>query len=124
MGAICISFGLERRGWNVPASCRDRIGGEGSHLERYSGALHAVEIDKLVLSPASTRHLRALGARHAERLSVKVPETLTHATDFDPATVDRFIGVAWLRPKSAVLLVQLPPARATDARRRLQCGPP
>ena len=114
----CNRLWLGTAGWSVPASCRDRIGGTGSHLERYSGALCAVEIDSSFYRP----HRRATYERWAGvtprdfRFSVKVPKALTHATDFDRSTVDRFFEeVAGLGSKLAVLLVQLPPSKAFDA---------
>lgn len=119
MDAIPNKLRLGTAGWNVPASCRDRVGGEGSHLERYSGALNAVEIDSSFYRPhRRSTYERWAGATPSDfRFSVKVPKALTHATDFDRAIVDRFIGeVAGLGPKLAILLVQLPPTKVFDAR--------
>lgn len=117
MDAIPNRFWLRTAGCNVPASCRDRVGGEGSHLERYWGALNAVEIDSSFYRPhRRSTYERWAGATPSDfRFSVKVPKALTHATDFDRATINRFIGeVAGLGSKLAILLVQPPPRAAFD----------
>lgn len=45
---------LGTAGWNVPSSCRERIVGEGSHLERYAHALNAVEINTSFYRPRTS----------------------------------------------------------------------
>jgi len=115
---------LGTAGWNVPSSCRARIGGEGSHLERYGRALNAVEIDTSFYRP----HRRATYERWARvtpddfRFAVKVSKLITHAPEAQPADVDRFVSeTAGLGGKLAIFLVQFPPGKTYDeeAARRL-----
>ena len=108
---------LGTAGWNVPFACRERIGGEGSHLTRYASRLNAVEINSSFYRP----HRRATYERWASatpddfRFSVKVPRSITHMLDFTPAVVDRFIEeCGGLGPKLRILLVQLPPKYVFD----------
>jgi uncharacterized protein YecE (DUF72 family) len=109
---------LGTAGWSVPSSCRDRIGGEGSHLERYGQALHAVEINTSFYRP----HRRTTYERWARvtpddfRFAVKVPQTITHAPEAQKADIDRFLQeTAGLGGKLAVFLVQFPPGKPYDA---------
>jgi uncharacterized protein YecE (DUF72 family) len=109
---------LGTAGWSVPSSCRDRIGGEGSHLERYAQALNAVEINTSFYRP----HRRTTYQRWAQitpddfRFAVKVPKAITHAPEVQMSDVDRFLQeTAGLGGKLAVFLVQFPPGKAYDA---------
>jgi uncharacterized protein YecE (DUF72 family) len=108
---------LGTAGWNVPSSCRERIGGEGSHLERYARALNAVEIDTSFYRP----HRRETYERWARvtpadfRFAVKVPKVITHTAAARPADIERFVQEATgLGDKLAVFLVQFPPNRRYD----------
>lgn len=115
---------LGTAGWSVPSSCRARIGGEGSHLERYGRALNAVEIDTSFYRP----HRRTTYERWARatpdgfRFTVKVPQVITHAAEAQPADIDGFMQeTAGLGSKLAIFLVQFPPSKTydEDAARRL-----
>lgn len=115
---------LGTAGWNVPSSCREQVGGEGSHLERYARALTAVEIDTSFYRP----HRQQTYERWARvtpdhfRFAVKVPKIITHSPEAQPADIDRFIQeTAGLAGKLAVFLVQFPPGKSydKDAARRL-----
>lgn len=106
---------LGTAGWSVPSSCRDEIGGEGSHLARYSRVLRATEIDTSFYRP----HRKVTYERWARttpddfRFAVKVPKTISHVTEPQPANVEDFMaGAAGLGDKLAVLLVQFPPNKA------------
>jgi uncharacterized protein YecE (DUF72 family) len=108
---------LGTAGWNVPSSCRERIGGEGSHLERYGQVLNAVEIDTSFYRP----HRRETYERWARvtpddfRFAAKVPKVITHSSEAQPADIDRFMEeTAGLGGKLAVLLVQFPPGKSYD----------
>jgi len=115
---------LGTAGWNVPASARDRVGGAGSHLERYAQALGAVEVNSSFYRP----HRRQTYERWARvtpddfRFSVKVPKVITHAPAAQQADIDRFLQeTAGLGGKLAVFLVQFPPGKAyqEDSARQL-----
>jgi len=108
---------LGTAGWSVPSSCRARIGGEGSHLERYARAFDAVEIDTSFYRP----HRRETYERWARvtpadfRFAVKVPKVITHTAAAQPADIDRFVEEATgLGDKLAVFLVQFPPGKRYD----------
>ena len=115
---VCGRLLLGTAGWSVPSSCRARVGGEGSHLERYARALTAVEIDTSFYRP----HRRTTYERWAHvtpddfRFAVKVPKVITHAPEARQADIDRFLQeTAGLGDKLAVFLVQFPPSKAYDA---------
>ena len=108
---------LGTAGWSVPSSCRERIGGEGSHLERYGRALNAVEINTSFYRPhRRDTYQRWASVTPAEfRFAVKVPKTISHAPEAQPGDVDRFIQqTAGLGGKLAVFLVQFPPGKRYD----------
>jgi uncharacterized protein YecE (DUF72 family) len=42
---------LGTAGWNVPRVCKVRVGGAGSHLERYARVLNATEINSSFHKP-------------------------------------------------------------------------
>jgi uncharacterized protein YecE (DUF72 family) len=105
---------LGTAGWNVPSACREQIGGQGSHLERYSRALGATEINTSFYKP----HRRTTYERWARstpddfRFAVKVPKAISHVPEPQAADVKDFVeGAAGLGAKLAVLLVQFPPSR-------------
>ncbi len=109
---------LGTAGWSVPSSCRARVGGDGSHLERYGQALNAVEINTSFYRP----HRPTTYARWARvtpddfRFAVKMPKAITHAAEAQPADIDRLLQeTAGLGCKLAIFLVQFPPGKAYDA---------
>ncbi|WP_375413622.1 DUF72 domain-containing protein [uncultured Bradyrhizobium sp.] len=106
-------------GWSVPSRYLDQVPAGGSHLERYSRHLDAVEINSSFYRP----HRRATYQRWAQsvsddfRFAVKVPKSITHEAGLtDCGTLlDRFVDeVTGLGRKLGVLLVQLPPKSALD----------
>ena len=106
---------LGTAGWNVPSSCRERIGGQGSHLERYSQVLPAAEIDTSFYRP----HRKATYERWARttpdgfRFAVKVPKAISHVAEPQLADTKDFVeGATGLADKLAVFLVQFPPSRS------------
>jgi uncharacterized protein YecE (DUF72 family) len=108
---------LGTAGWNVPSSCRERIGGDGSHLERYARAFNAVEINTSFYKPhrVETYQRWARVTPDDFRFAVKVPKVITHAAEAQPGDIDRFVReTAGLGSKLAVLLVQFPPAKTYD----------
>jgi uncharacterized protein YecE (DUF72 family) len=108
---------LGTAGWNVPISCREYVGGDGSHLERYARALNAVEINTSFYRPHRLQTYERWAAATPDdfRFSVKVPQSITHEVAFDGQAIDRFCGeTAGLGNKLSILLVQLPPSNAFD----------
>ncbi len=106
-------------GWSVPRACADRFGGEGTHLQRYSRVLRAVEINSSFYRPHAERTYARWAASTPDdfRFSVKVPKTITHGQRLVgvEALLDRFLAEsAGLGEKRGPLLVQLPPSFAFD----------
>lgn len=106
-------------GWSVPRACADRFGGEGTHLQRYSRVLSAVEINSSFYRP----HTAKTYARWAEatpnhfRFSLKVPKAITHDQRLVgvASLIERFLGESeGLGHRRGPLLVQLPPSLAFD----------
>lgn len=107
-------------GWSVPKPHAEDFPGDGTHLERYSRRLNAVEINSSFYRP----HKPATYARWAEsvpdgfRFAVKVPKEITHTRRLAAAgeLLDRFLAdAAGLGAKLGPLLVQLPPSLRYDA---------
>jgi uncharacterized protein YecE (DUF72 family) len=108
---------LGTAGWNVPLSCRERMGGEGSHLERYARMLKAVEINTSFYRPHRFKTYERWAAVTPDdfRFAVKVPQLITHETAFNSEAIYRFCEeIAGLGRKLSVLLVQFPPSRPFD----------
>lgn len=108
-------------GWSIPAASRALFGDGDSMLARYATRFDAVEINSSFHRP----HRRATYERWAAtvpagfRFSVKLPRTITHDARLQRSgpALDRFAGeVAGLGRKLALVLVQLPPSLAFDAR--------
>jgi uncharacterized protein YecE (DUF72 family) len=102
-------------GWSLPRAAHERFPQLGSHLQRYSARLPAVEIN----SSFYRSHRPATYARWAAsvpaafRFSVKVPKAITHEDRLanPEAKLDAFLSEASaLREKLGCLLVQLPPS--------------
>lgn len=107
-------------GWALPREHAAKFPIEGTHLSRYSGRIHAVEINSSFYRP----HQPATYARWAAsvpesfRFSVKVPKLVTHGLRLVGAQemLDRFMKEATqLGDKLGPLLVQLPPSLAYQA---------
>lgn len=104
---------LGTAGWNVPQSCKERIGGAGSHLERCARVLNATEVNSSFHKPhrRSTYEKWASVTPNDFRFSVKVPKSVTHSPQLARVELDRFIEEsAGLGSKLAVLLVQFAPS--------------
>ncbi|HWA99372.1 MAG TPA: DUF72 domain-containing protein [Pirellulales bacterium] len=108
-------------GWNVPRAIVSRFAEAPSHLARYASRLPAVEINTSFYRP----HKPATYARWADtvgdgfRFAVKVPRAMTHEAGLavgDEEIAEFVAQVAGLGQKLGVLLVQLPPSLAFDAR--------
>jgi uncharacterized protein YecE (DUF72 family) len=101
-------------GWNVSQGCKGRVGGAGSHLERYARVLNATEINSSFhrLHRRSTYEKWARATPDDFRFSVKVPKSVTHSSQLARYELDRFIEeCAGLGAKLGVLLVQFAPRK-------------
>lgn len=108
-------------GWSIPRERAASFPGAPSHLERYALVLTCAEIN----SSFYRSHRAEVYKRWAEqtpsgfRFSVKVPRLITHERRLRRAREPllRFLAeVAGLGDKLGVLLVQLPPSLAFEAR--------
>ena len=102
-------------GWSLPAVAKTRFPLEGSHLERYSQRLPAVEINSSFYRPhrRSTYSRWSRSVPPAFRFSVKVPRIITHELRLTATRqpLREFLEqVAGLEEKLGCLLVQLPPS--------------
>lgn len=114
-----MSLRIGTAGWNVSSGYANLMSHGGSHLERYSTKLNAVEIN----TSFYRFHQRKTYERWAQStpadfsFSVKIPKVITHElrlTDYDKL-LDRFLDeVAGLGKKLGVLLIQLPPSFSFD----------
>ncbi len=107
--------------WSIPRAVADAFPGEGQHLERYARQFACAEID----SSFYRSHRRETYARWAGmtpphfRFAVKLPRAITHDARLRAARKPllAFLGEATgLGDRLGVLLVQLPPSLAWDAR--------
>lgn len=124
-------------GWATPRQHAALFAEATSGLARYATRFDAVEINSSFYRPHQhqtyVRWAAAVPARF--RFAVKLPKAITHEGGLHGAApaLDRFAAeVDGLGSKLAVVLVQLPPSRAFDARiastffamlrRRFDCG--
>jgi uncharacterized protein YecE (DUF72 family) len=108
---------LGTAGWNVPSTCRDSVGGKGSHLERYAQALNAVEINTSFYRPhrRTTYEKWSRATPPQFRFAAKVPKSITHVDGLAEAEIQRFVDeTAGLGDKLAVFLIQFPPSKNFD----------
>jgi uncharacterized protein YecE (DUF72 family) len=109
-------------GWNIPRAHRGRFPEAGTGLQRYAARLSAAEINTSFYRP----HAPAIYARWAAavpprfRFAVKMPKVISHERALARARepLERFLAeVAGLGATLGVLLLQLPPSHAFEARR-------
>lgn len=108
-------------GWSVPRAAAAQFPGDGTHLMRYARIMRCAEIDtSFYRSHAVDTYARwAASTPRGFRFAVKLPRVITHDQRLKAARVplEKFLGeVAGLGAKLGVLLVQLPPSLAFDAR--------
>jgi len=106
-------------GWSIPSRYASETPGAGSHLERYSRVLDAVEINSSFHRPHQRKtYERWAGATpDGFRFSVKVPRAMTHERSLADCgdLIGAFAGeVGGLGGKLAALLVQLPASAAPE----------
>ena len=108
-------------GWSIPREVAGSFPGEGQHLQRYARVLNCAEIN----SSFHRSHQAKVYERWAAmtprgfRFAVKLPRTITHEGRLRRARepLQRFLGeVVGLGDRLGVLLVQLPPSFAFEAR--------
>jgi uncharacterized protein YecE (DUF72 family) len=107
-------------GWNLDRRYTGRFPETGSHLQRYSRSLNAVEINSSFHRPhrRSTYERWAASVPEHFRFSAKLPKEITHERRLVgcESLLDAFLdGAAGLGPRLGCLLVQLPPSFAFDA---------
>jgi uncharacterized protein YecE (DUF72 family) len=106
-------------GWAIPASHAELFPNAGSHLERYSARLSAVEIN----SSFHRRHMPRTYERWTAavpdefRFSIKLPKQITHVGRLEAAPIlqDFLRSARALGAKLGPLLIQLPPSLEYDA---------
>jgi uncharacterized protein YecE (DUF72 family) len=106
-------------GWSIPRVHGEHFSSKGSHLERYSAVLAAVEINSSFYRPhrRSTYERWAASVPKHFRFSVKAPKAVTHSDWLDPSScLDSFFAeIAGLDEKLGPILIQLPPKRVFTA---------
>lgn len=110
-------FRIGTAAWAVPKALSDSFGGEGSHLERYSQVLNAVEINTSFYRDhkADTYEKWAKATPDHFRFAVKLSKVFTHEDQLvvDPIQLKTVVeGMMRLGHKLAVILIQLPPKLA------------
>jgi uncharacterized protein YecE (DUF72 family) len=106
-------------GWSIPRLGADRFVSRGSHLERYSQAFNACEINSSFNRP----HKKETWERWARsvpagfRFSVKAPRTITHEVKLNCSSelLSAFLKqIEFLGEKLGPVLIQLPPSFEFD----------
>lgn len=102
-------------GWSIPKNHASCFPVDGSHLERYSQRLPAVEINSSFYRPhrASTYERWAASVPPEFRFAVKMPKEITHLrrlVDVAEPVVQFLSEVRALGPKLGPVLIQLPPS--------------
>jgi uncharacterized protein YecE (DUF72 family) len=107
-------------GWQLPAPVRSRFPGEGSNLEKYARVFSAVEINSSFYREhgASTYEKWSASVPDEFRFSVKLSRYFTQEHGLkETKRLGEVLGaISKLGEKWGVLLVQLPPKLAFDAR--------
>src|ERR1051325_8204811 len=109
-------------GWNIPRAHKARFPDQGSQLQRYAARLNAAEINTSFYRPhAPETYAKWAAAVPGDfRFAVKMPKVIIHERALTRAKepLERFLAeVAGLGRKLGVMLLQLPPSQAFDARR-------
>ena len=118
---LCNTMFIGTAAWSIPRAVADAFPGDGQHLARYARQFACAEIDTSFYRP----HQRDTYARWASltpphfRFAVKLPRAITHDARLRAARrpLRAFLEQAnGLGDRLGVLLVQLPPSLAWDAR--------
>lgn len=107
--------------WSIPRDVAAAFPGDGQHLERYARRLSCAEINSSFYRPHRVEtYARWAGLTPAHfRFAVKLPRAITHGARLRAARepLHAFLAqTAGLGDKLGVLLVQLPPSLAYEAR--------
>jgi uncharacterized protein YecE (DUF72 family) len=113
------SIRIGTAGWNVPRDCVADVGGEGTHLARYSGVLRCAEINSSFYRPhkLTTWECWRESVPASFLFSVKAPRSITHDAKLrcEPEILLVFLNqIAALGPKLGPILIQLPPSLEFD----------
>jgi uncharacterized protein YecE (DUF72 family) len=108
-------------GWSISREAAESFPGEGPHLKRYAGALNCAEINSSFHRSHRVQVYQRWAAQTPPgfRFSAKLPRSITHEGRLRRARepLQRFLAeAAGLGDRLAVLLVQLPPSFAFEAR--------
>ena len=108
-------------GWSIPRDVASTFPGDGQHLERYARRFACVEIDSSFYRPHQVEtYAKWAGMTPPHfRFAVKLPRTITHDAGLRGTRQplrDFLAQAAGLGDRLGVLLVQLPPSLAWDAR--------
>lgn len=108
-------------GWSIPTASKPHFPSEGSHLQRYAQAFICAEINSSFYKSHRSSTYAAWAAQTPAtfRFAVKLPQVITHTGRLRRARepLMRFLGeVEGLEERLGVLLVQLPPSMAYEAR--------
>jgi uncharacterized protein YecE (DUF72 family) len=110
-----MSIYIGTAGWNVPAAAADRFPVAGTHLQRYSQVLNAVEINTTFYRAHRPQTFEKWASQTPDsfRFAVKLPRQITHGqrlVDCGKLLRDFLVQTSSLGAKCGPLLVQLPPS--------------
>ncbi|MEO8859365.1 MAG: DUF72 domain-containing protein [Burkholderiaceae bacterium] len=108
-------------GWSIPRGMAEMFPGDDSHLSRYARVLHCAEINTSFHRSHRTEVYAGWAAQTPPgfRFAVKLPRTITHERRLRASRtlLQRFLEeISGLGDRLGVLLVQLPPSFAFEAR--------
>lgn len=105
-------------GWQVPKTLADRFPAKGTHLQRYSQVLNAVEVNSSFYEEHRPRTWAKWRRETPEgfRFAVKAPRWLTHKQELkNTEGLDAFLEeIGELKEKLGPILLQLPPSLTLD----------
>ncbi|MEO7939358.1 MAG: DUF72 domain-containing protein, partial [Burkholderiaceae bacterium] len=121
MTAVQHALRIGTAGWGIPRAMASSFPGEGGHLARYAQVLRCAEINTSFYRSHRPEVYAGWAAQTPVdfRFAVKLPRTITHDKRLraSRALLTRFITeVSGLGDRLGVLLVQLPPSLAFEAR--------
>ena len=107
--------------WSLPRALADDFPGDGQHLARYARRFACAEINTSFYRPHSVETYARWAAMTPPdfRFAVKLPRAITHDARLRAARrplADFLAQCSGLGDRLGVLLVQLPPSQAWDAR--------